>query len=62
MNLHKRAIATIGGFADLMFGKRPEEQPLGFLRSHVNTAMAHRHTKVVMPIRAMEGVPLRCEK
>ncbi len=62
MNLHKCAIATIRDFADLMLGERPAKQPLGFLRAHVDTAMAHRRAEIVVSVGAMEGVTLGREE
>src|SRR6185503_19642181 len=45
-----------------MFGERPTEQPFGFLSAHIDTAVAHRHAKIFMPVSSMEGMSLRGEK
>ena len=35
----------------------PAEKPLRFVAGHVHTAVAHRHSEIVMPVSAMEGDP-----
>ena len=62
MYIHQRSIAAIGVPANLVLGKRPAEQPLGILCDHVDTAMTHRCAKVLVPVGAMEGMPLGSEE
>src|SRR5574342_1289801 len=35
---------------------RPAKYPFGFLRTHVDAAMAHGHTEVLMSVRAVQGM------
>jgi hypothetical protein len=35
----------------------PTEKPFGFFCAHVDATMAHWHTKVLMPVGAVEGMP-----
>ena len=56
MNLHKRAVTAIGYLADFMLGERPTKQPFGFLGTHVDTAMTHGHTKILVPVGSVKGV------
>ena len=62
MYLHQRAIAAIGVLANLMLGKRPAEQPFGFLGAHVDTAVAHGRAEVLVPVGAVEGMSLGGEE
>lgn len=40
----------------IMNGMYPAEQPSCFFNSHVDTTTAHGRAKVVVPVRAMEGI------
>src|SRR5689334_8823304 len=62
MDLDQRAVPAICIVAYLMLGERPTEEPFGFLGTHVDTAMAHRHTEVLMPVGTVEGMSLRREE
>lgn len=57
-NLDKRAFAALIDFplSRVKDRMRPAEQPLGFLRAHVDAAMAHRHAKVIVPVCAVQGM------
>lgn len=37
----------------------PAEKPFGVLRTHIDTTVTHWRAKVIMPERAVEGVPGR---
>src|SRR5690349_21109090 len=62
MNLHECAVAAIECLADLCNRTHPIEKPFGFFGTHVDTAVTHRGSKIVMPVCAMEGVTLRSEE
>ena len=62
MDLHQRAKAAIDGPAGLVRRERPTEKPLGLFRPHVDAPMTHRRAKVLMPVRAVEGMPLRSKE
>lgn len=60
MNIHSRAVAAeiifIRKIGHSMFRPRPAENPLRFVRAHVDTAMTHRRAKVLVPVGAVKGV------
>ena len=62
MDLHKRAVAAVVRFANGGNGAYPVEYPFGFFGAHVDTAVAHRGTKIVVPISAVKGMTLCCEE
>src|SRR5215207_3713780 len=62
MDLHQSAVPAVCISTYLMLGERPAKQPFCIFGAHVDAAMAHRHTEVFVPVRSMEGMPLRREK
>ena len=63
MNIHGRTDARIIiylvglrliGSPILTLRSRPKEKPLRLCRAHVDTTMAHRRAKIIMPVGAMK--------
>ncbi len=40
----------------------PAEKPVGLVGAHVDAAMTHGRAKIFMPVGAVEGMSLCCEK
>lgn len=62
MGLHEGAESAVEGFADLVGGESPTEEPFGFVGVHVDAAAAHGDAEIFVPVCAVEGVSLRCEE
>ncbi len=43
------------------FWRRPQVNPLRSLGRHIDTAVTHRHSKIIMPIGPMEGDAIACK-
>ena len=57
MDFHCRAVtAVIGNCVDGMRRLCPAEYPVGFVGTHVDTAVAHLCAKIFMPVGAMKRV------
>ena len=59
MDFDNGAEAAIGNCITDVIRFDPAEYPVGFVRPHVDTAVAHGCAKIFVPVGAVEGMSLR---